>query len=56
MNILKRLFCKHIYEYSHNGIITCNEPDFSGDGYNSWQERYTEYVCAKCGKRKKVFK
>jgi hypothetical protein len=55
MNILKRLFCKHIYEHSRTGTITYIEPDFSGDGYNSWKERYTEYICTKCGKRKKVF-
>ena len=56
MNILKRLFCKHNYKYSHSGIIAHEEPDFSGDGYNIWQEYYTEYICTKCGKRKKVFK
>lgn len=56
MNIFKRLFHKHIYEYSHTGIIVYKESDFSGDGYNTWQERYTEYICTKCGKRKKVFK
>ena len=56
MNILKRLFCKHAYNYSHTGIITYTEPDFSGDGYNSWEERYTEYICTKCGKKKKIFK
>lgn len=56
MNILKRIFCKHTYKYSHAGIITRTESDFSGDGCcNSWQERYLEYVCTKCGKRKKVF-
>ncbi len=55
MNILKRLFCKHTYEYYGTGIMTCKEPDFGGGGYNSWEERYTEYVCTKCGKRKKVF-
>lgn len=56
MNILKRLFCKHSYKYSCTGIIAHEEPDFSGDGYNIWQEYYTEYICTKCGKRKKVFK
>jgi len=57
MNILKRLICKHTYKYSHAGIITRTESDFSGDGcYNSWQEHYTEYICTKCGKRKKIFK
>jgi len=57
MNILKRIFCKHVYKYSSTGIITRTEDDFSGDGcYNSWQEHYTEYICTKCGKRKKVFK
>jgi len=58
MNIfLKRLFCKHSYKYSCSGVITRTESDFSGDGsYNSWQEYYTEYVCTKCGKRKKIFK
>ena len=56
MNILKRFFCKHTYKYSHTGIITHTESDFSGDGcYNSWKERYTEYICTKCGKRKKIF-
>lgn len=56
INILKRLFCKHTYKYSHTGIVTHTESDFSGDGcYNSWEERYTEYICTKCGKRKKIF-
>ncbi len=56
MNILKRIFCKHTYEYYCTGTITRTESDFGGDGcYNSWQERYTEYVCTKCGKRKKIF-
>lgn len=56
MNILKRLFCKHAYKYSHSGAITRTESDFSGDSYNTWEEYYTEYVCTKCGKRKKIFK
>ena len=53
MNIFKRLFCKHTYKYSHSIIKTYREPDFGGDGYNTWQERYNEYVCTKCGKKKR---
>ena len=56
MNILKHLFCSHNYEYSRSGSITYKEPDFSGDGYNTWVEHYTEYICTKCGKKKKIFK
>lgn len=56
MNILKRFFCKHNYKYSRSGIKTYTEPDFSGDGYNTWQEYYTEYVCTKCGKKKRTYK
>ena len=56
MNILKRLFCKHDYKYLRNGIKTYREADFSGDGYNTWVEHYTEYICTKCGKKKKIFK
>lgn len=56
-NILKRLFCKHDYKYSCNGIETHSELDFSGDGgYNHWQEYYTEYICTKCGKKKRTYK
>ena len=56
MNILKRLFCKHDYEYFRNGMKTYRESDFSGDGYNTWHEYYTEYICTKCGKKKRTYK
>lgn len=56
MKFIKRIFCKHNYRLYRNGITICKESDFSGDGCcNSWQERYTEYICTKCGKRKKIF-
>ena len=38
-----------------NGINICKEADFGGGGYNTWEERYTEYICTKCGKTKKIF-
>ena len=54
MNILKRLFCKHTYKYSRTGTITHQEADFAdGCCYNTWQEDYKEYICTKCGKRKR---
>ena len=56
MNILKRLFYKHDYKYSRSGVETYSEVDFSGYGYNTWDEYYTEYICTKCGKKKTVYK
>ena len=54
---IKRIRCKHDYKFYRNGIVTRTEDDFSGDGcYNTWQEHYTEYICTKCGKTKRVFK
>ena len=55
-SIIKKLFCKHNYVFHSNRILTHTEPDFSGDGcYNSWQEKYTELICTKCGKIKRVY-
>ena len=53
--ILYRLFCKHNYKFVGQGLITRREADFGGEGYNTWEERYRDYVCTKCGKTKRVF-
>ncbi len=56
MNMIKKLFCKHDYLYRNSGMKTFHEADFSGDGYNTWTERYDVYICKKCGNTKKVWR
>jgi hypothetical protein len=55
-SIIKKLFCKHNYVFLRNRILTHTEPDFSDGGcYNTWQEKYTELICTKCRKIKRVY-
>ena len=53
--MLHRLLCKHNYRLVGQGSIIRREVDFGGEGYNTWKEKYKDYVCTKCGKTKRIF-